>query len=151
MQDYAPGAQCTWTPQDAQYYTLVVEAEIAGATDGYFVTTYITFNITPVNLTGVTLTTSLQSPQSVATQIMLTAAAQGGIAPANVEYQFLAQYSLPNGTYSPLILLRDYATNPLYAWTPTSPQGYYLLIVDARVVGSTVPYNVYAYTPYVIK
>ena len=150
LQDYSTSAQCTWTPQTAQNYTLVVEAELAGATDGYFVTSYITYAITPALLTGVTLSAALPSPQPTATQIVLTANAQGGVAPGNVEYKFVAEYRLANGTWAPVMLLRDYDTNPQCLWTPEDAQAY-TLVVYARLVGSTAPYAVYSYIAYTIQ
>ena len=84
------------------------------------------------------------------TAITLTAAAQGGIASGNVEYKFVAEYQLADGTWATPMLLRDYATNPMYTWTPSDPL-IYTLVVYARVVGSTQPYDVYGYINYAIQ
>ncbi len=60
-----------------------------------------------------TLAASLPSPQLAGTTITLSATAQGGITYPNVEYQFVAQYRLADGTWAPNILLRDWSPNPL--------------------------------------
>ena len=111
---------------------------------------YITYAIQPANLTGVTLTASPRAPQPTGTAITLTAAAQGGIAPANVEYKFVSEYRLTDGTWSAQTLLRDYATTPQCLWTPTLAENY-TVVVYARTMGSTEAYNVYGYITYQVK
>ena len=65
-----------------------------------------------------TLSTDLRSPQLDGATITLTAVAQGSIAPADVEYQFTALYRNADGSWAPTLLLRGYASNPQFAWTP---------------------------------
>ena len=150
LRDYATNPMYTWTPTDPLIYTLVVYARVVGSTQPYDVYGYITYAIQPANLTGVTLTASPRAPQPIGTPITLTAAAQGGIAPANVEYKFIVQYRLSNGSWSTPELLRDYATNPQCQWTPTVAENY-TVVVYARTVGSTEAYNVYGYITYQVK
>ena len=147
LQDYSTSAQCTWTPLLAHLYTVVINARVVGSTNAYDVESYILFNITPVNLIGVTITSLLAAPQHVDTQIVLTATAYGGIAFGNVEYQFVGQYKAANGTLSLPTVLRDYSTNPMYAWIPTAASNYQIT-VNARVVGVGDAYNVYNYITY---
>ena len=150
LRSYASNPQCVWTPASAVNYTLVVAARAVGDTAPYDVDSYILYTILPANLTGVSLSAGLPAPQVTGTAITLTAAAQGGIASGNVEYKFVAEYQLADGTWATPMLLRDYATNPMYTWTPSDPL-IYTLVVYARVVGSTQPYDVYSYINYAIQ
>ena len=130
---YQASPSFTWTPQTARQYTLVAYAKDQA---GHTPMTYILYTIQPANLTGVTLSTDPTSPQLTGTTITLTAAAQGGIAPADVEYQFTALYRNADGSWAPTMLLRGYASNPQFVWTPASAENY-TLVVAARVVGDT--------------
>ena len=132
-------------PATAEKYYINVYVRPVGDYVPYVVTTYITYNIQPANLTGVTLTVSPPSPQQAGTPITFTANAQGGIAFPNVEYQFYVQYKLVNGTCSANILLQDWSTSNLCTWTPTTSQKYYVN-VNVRPVGDTTPYAVTNYT-----
>ncbi len=149
LQDWSTNNQCIWTPSLVENYDVVVYVRPVGMMSGYVATTYIPYNIESANLTGVTISANLPSPQAVGTPIVLTATAQGGITYPNVEYQFVAQYKLPNGTWAPNILIRDYDTNPQCSWTASAPAKYYLNVY-ARPVGSTVAYVVTSYIVYSI-
>ena len=94
-----------------------------------------------------TITSLLASPQHVNTQVVFTATAQGGITYGNVEYQFIGQYKAANGTLSSPLVLRDYSTNPMFAWVPSVASNYQIT-VNARVVGNGDAYNVYNYVLY---
>ena len=138
LQDWSTNNQCTWVPTSAELYYLNVYARPVGSTASYVATTYIGYLIQPANLTGVTLSANPSAPQMTGTPITLTAAAQGGIAAGNVEYQFYAQYKLADGSWSPEILIRDWNTNPQCSWTPALAENYYVTVA-ARAMGSTAP------------
>ena len=134
ISDWSTNNQCTWTPTSAENYYVNVYVRPVGDTAAYTATSYIKYNILPANLTGVTLTANLTAPQVTGTPITLTAAAQGGIAYPNVEYQFVAQYRLANGTWSANMLISDWSTSNQCTWTPTSAEQYYVNVY-ARPVG----------------
>ena len=90
--------------------------------------------ITPAPLDGVSLETSHVSPQTVGTDIVLSAIVRGG---TNVEYRFEVY-----DADSKLIDHRDYSTRPTWGWRPTSSGKDYMkytLKVLAREVGTTEP------------
>ena len=149
LQDWSTNNTCPWTPAVVNAYYLNVYVRPVGMTSGYVVTTYIPYNIASANLTGVTITANLPSPQAVGTTINLTGAAQGGMSYPNVEYKFVAQYKLPNGTWAPNILIRDYDANPQCTWVASAAAKYYLNVY-ARPVGDNVPYTVTTYIVYTI-
>ncbi len=150
IRDWNTNGSCVWQPTSVQNYYLEVYVRPVGMTTSYVVDTFISFITESVSLTGVTISANLPAPQAVGTAINLTATAQGGITYPNVEYQFVAQYKLPNGTWAPNILIRDYDTNPQCTWTASAASKYYLNVY-ARPVGSTVPYVVTSYIVYVIQ
>ena len=143
---YQASPSFTWTPQTARPYTLVAYAQDQA---GHNPMTYLLYTIQPANLTGVTLSTDPSSPQLSGATITLTAAAQGSIPAADVEYQFTALYQNADGSWAPALLLRGYANNPQFVWTPASAENY-TLVVAARVVGDTAPYDVDNYIAYTI-
>ena len=147
IQDWSTSNQCTWVPATAQNYMVNVYARPLGSAAPYAVTSYSSYNILPANLTGVTLATVQSAPQVTGTAITLTATAQGGIASPNVQYQFVAQYRLANGSWAPNILIQDWSTSSSCVWTPTTNELYYLNVY-ARSVGDTAPYAVTTYLTY---
>ncbi len=148
--NWSTNPQCTWTPAVAENYYLNVYARPVGDPDPYEVTAYLKFTILPANLTGVTLAATMHAPQPTGTPIALTATPQGGITAGNVQYQFVAQYKLSNGSWAPNILLQDWSTNNQCTWTPTTARTYYLNVY-ARPVGDTVPYAVTTSIVYTVK
>ncbi len=150
IQDWSTSSSCVWIPTTAENYYVNVNARPVGDTAPYAVTTYISYNILPANLTGVTLTASPASPLPVNSVITLTAAVQGGITPPNVQYQFVAQYKLANGAWAPNLLMSDWSTSSNCVWNPTTAENYYLNVY-ARPVGDTAPYAVTTYIVYTIQ
>ena len=118
-----------------------------GTNAPYAQTAYLAYNILPANLTAVTLTASLASPQYAGTPITFTAAAVGGITAPNVQYQFYAQYKNTDGASASNILLQDWSASSSCVWTPTTAQ-YYYVNVCARPVGDTAPYAATNYLIY---
>ncbi len=149
VSDWSTGTTCVWTPSTQNVYNLIVYARPVGSTAAYVVTTSYIYTVSPANLTGVTLSANLPSPQNVGTTINLTATPQGGISYPNVEYQFVAQYKLANGSWAPNILVRDWSTDPQCIWVASAPENYYVNVY-ARPVGSTVPYAATTYILYAI-
>ncbi len=94
-----------------------------------------------------TLSAAPPSPQQAGTTITLTAAAQGGMAYPNVEYQFVSQYKQADGSWSPDALISDWSTNPQCTWTPATAENYYVSVY-ARPLGSTAAYVVTTYINY---
>jgi hypothetical protein len=102
-----------------------------------------TFNLLSYNLTaaapGVGLTPSAASPQLTGTAITFTAAAFGGVAGPS-EYSF---WWRPSGstTYT---LGRTWGTTPTWTWNTLGlPIGSYVVRVNARHVGTTVPFEAF--------
>ena len=149
IQNWSTSNQCIWTPTTAENYYVNVLASPVGDT-AYSVATYISFNILPANLTGVTLTATPPSPQQVGIPLTLTATVQGGITAPNVQYQFYAQYKNADGSWAPNILIQDGSTSNQCTWTPATAEKYYLN-VNVRPLGDTAAYAVTTYTVYLIQ
>ena len=95
-----------------------------------------TFTYLPAQLTGVTLSANLPSPQNAGTAITLTAAAQGSdITAGNVQYQFEVQYQQANGSWTAQTVLNDWSTSASCVWTATGVHKYALLVY-VRPVGN---------------
>lgn len=95
-----------------------------------------TLNLPSLPMTGVTLTTSVASPQAVNTAITLTAAGSGGTGP--YVYRFWAQS--PAGAWQ---IVQDYSSSSTYTWRPTEPRTYQIA-VHARRASSSDAYEVHA-------
>ena len=150
LQDWSTSSSCTWTPTTADTYNLTVYARPVGGTASATVMTSLTFVVQPPVLSGVTLAVTPVSPQVTGTMLTLTATPQGGMVYPNVQYQFVAQYRNPDGTWAPNILIQDWGTSNQSTWTPTTSEPYYLNVY-ARPVGSTALYTVTTYLPYTIQ
>ena len=141
---YQASSTFVWTPTIPENYTLVAYAKDSVGDNP---STYTSYIVHPSNLTGVTLTASPTSAQPVGTSITLTAAAQGGITLGNVQFQFIAEYRNPDGSWAPSIMVQDYSTNPQCTWTPLVGH-LYTLVINARVLGSSDAYDVESYILY---
>jgi subtilisin family serine protease len=75
--------------------------------------------------TSLTVTSDVASPQELGTTVTWTASA-GGLSPGPFEYRWF----LWDGTTS--TTLRNWNSNPTFAWTPGTANGAYLLTVQAR-------------------
>ena len=124
-----------------------MRAPQVGDTAPYAATTYLMYNVLPANLTAVTLSASLPSPQITGRAITFSATVYGGITAPNVQYQFVAQYKNSDGSWAPNILLQDWSTWWTCLWTPTTAQ-YFYVNVYARPVGDTAPYAATTYLTY---
>ena len=134
IQDYCSSPVFYWGSATPGTYDLKVTAREAGTTEPVFTAEILDYEITPAPLDGVSLETSHVSPQTVGTDIVLSAIVRGG---TNVEYRFEVY-----DADSKLIDHRDYSTRPTWGWRPTSSgKDYtkYTLKVLAREVGTTEP------------
>ena len=88
--------------------------------------------VTPTpNMTGVTLMTSLASPQPTGTMITLTATGSGGATPVHAFRFWVQPYG---GAWQ---IVRDWGPAATYVWTPTMASGFNVA-VEARGSGKTV-------------
>ena len=112
LQAYSSLTTCTWTPETAGVCLLSITAQ-DGAT-GTEVNTMLWYTIsTGAQLTGVSVTPSLLSPQQPDTPITLTATATGG---ANVQFQFwVYNASSTTATWSQL---QAYSSADTCLWIP---------------------------------
>ncbi len=149
LQDWSTSSSCSWTPTTAQYYYVNVYTRPVGNTAPYAAETYLAYNVLPTDLTGVTLAASPSAPQYTGKAITLTATVQGGIVYPNVQYQFVAQYKLTNGSWAPNILISDWSTTNQCTWTPTTAENYDVNVY-ARPVGDMAPYAQTTYITYSI-
>lgn len=118
------------------------------ATDNYgFASTQDVAVIVPVDdgtapMTGVTMTTSVGSPQSTGSTVVVSATGNGGAAP--YAYRFWVQMS--GGAWQ---VAQDWSASSTFAWQPTMA-GAYNLAVDARRAVFVAGSEVSAGTSYVI-
>lgn len=127
--DFAGAATNNWTPTKVGVYTLKVNAREAGATETVSYERVYTIGV-PLVLSDVILSTDINSPQPVKTEVVLSASTTGG---GVVEYTFLVD----NG--DGWTTLRGYSTVATATWTPKTA-GSYSLKVLAREVGTTREY-----------
>jgi len=128
-QNYGTANTFVWTPAVAGAYDIMVDVRNAGSTVVRDASAKIFFyRITAPAATGVTLTSSLASPQPVNTPITFTALGQGGS--GTYEYR----YWINSG--AGYTIVRNYSTTNTFTWTPTAT-GAYDILVDVRNVGST--------------
>ncbi len=92
------------------------------ANPAVFSTATVTVSILGNAASGVIVTSNLPSPQVVGTPITYTATTTGIAGP--LQYQFVSQYKLANGTWSSNTLIQDWSTNNQCSWTPASPNNY---------------------------
>ena len=135
IQDWSTSSSCVWTPTTAEQYYVNVNARPVGDTAPYAVTTYITYNVLPANLhAGDAHRLSDVAATGQYGYYPDCGGARGHPAP-NVQYQFVAQYKLANGTWAPNILISDWSTSNQCTWTPATTEQYYLNVY-ARPVGT---------------
>jgi len=149
---YSSTATWTWntTGGIAGTYQVCVWARTAGTSpaagyDTYKIISYV-FNPIPAT-TGVTLTPSPASPQTVGATVVFTAAGSGGT--GNYEYQFWVLP--PGGTWTSV---RDYSSTATWSWNTTGGiAGTYQICVWARTAGTTpaAGYDTYKIVSYVIN
>ncbi len=134
--DYSPSATCPWTPTVAGDYFVIVWARSTGSPVAFEAFAVAAFRIAaPTPVTAVTLTPSLPSPQPANTPTVWTAVATGGILP---QFRFWVQ---PVG--GPFSILCDYSPSATCPWTP-SVAGDYVVIVWAKSIGSSAPFEAFA-------
>lgn len=134
LRDYTASSTCAWTPSIGGTYNLAVNVKDLNGTDPTaIVTGTLTFQVTALPLTGVTLDANPPSPQYTNTKIRLTATPIEG---SNPVFKFMA------GT----TVLRDFDPSPNYDWTPTVAATYSLTAV-VEELGETDPAKVYTSIP----
>ena len=116
-----PFGNFSYQPNPGFYGTDTFSYCATDGMDGISAPATVTITVNPLlQLTGVTISANLPSPQLTGTNITLSAVAQGsGITAGNVQYQFSVQYQLANGTWSAHSLLQDWSTSASCVWTPT--------------------------------
>jgi hypothetical protein len=135
VQAYSTAATCDWAPSVAGTWYLQVWALNEGSNNTYDQYAELTFTVTVVPLTGVSLSAN-PSSASAGTQVTLTATPAGGTA---VEYEFWA-YNPSTGVWSDV---QPYSTSATCLWTP-SVAGTWSLQVWALNQGSENNYDQYA-------
>jgi alpha-tubulin suppressor-like RCC1 family protein len=143
---YAPGATVAWdtTGLGSGSYQVLVYARAVGSTAAYQSFAYANPKLLVGNVcdTVTSFTTSPSSPQSVGTQVTLTASAtcSGGTA----EYRYA--YKAPGA--SSYVYIGNYGAASQTWNTSGLPVGAYSLIVYARAVGNASNYESYRYASY---
>ncbi len=133
---YSPSATCPWTPTVPGDYVVIVWAKSQGSHAAFEADKVVAFRITAAPpVTAVTLTPSRPSPQPANTPIVWTAVATGGTLP---QFRFWVQPV--GGTFS---ILCDYSPSATCPWTP-SVTGDYVVIVWAKSIGSSAPFEAFA-------
>jgi hypothetical protein len=135
VQGYVSSATCAWntTSLPPGIYNWKVYARNAGSTAAYEATSPVlvyTLAIPPV--TGVSLSSSVVSPQAPGTTVSFTASATGGYAP--LQYRFQIRNS--GGT---VLSTQTYGASNVYSWNTTGlASGTYTAEVSAKSNGSAV-------------
>jgi FtsP/CotA-like multicopper oxidase with cupredoxin domain len=129
VQDFSASNTLAWTPTLTGNYDILVDVRTAGSTSLREASTKLFFyQIVAPPATGVSVTTSLASPQAPGTPITLTATGQGGS--GSYEYQFWVNSG------SGYNIVRAYSASNTFVWTPATI-GNYDILVDVRNAGST--------------
>ena len=128
-QDYSAVNTFVWTPLVAGAYDLLVDARSTGSTsDREASIKLFYYQVTASPASGVTVTPSKSSPESLGNTIILTALGQGGT--GSYEYRFWVN---SGAGYA---IVQDYSATNTFAWTPVAI-GNYDILVDVRNAGST--------------
>jgi hypothetical protein len=135
LNSFTPASTITWTPTEAGSFTLVALARESGTTTIVSATRALT--VLPPPPTAVSLTVDPARGARVGTALTLQAVATGGY---NVQYQFRMGYK--SGTTWTWETIRPYASTGQCVWTPPAAR-VYTLLVYARSMNSTRPYDVY--------
>jgi hypothetical protein len=137
-----------WTPTtaNANYYVVAWARSAGNTANAYEQYGGMGYPIQTASspVSSVTLTSDKASPQAPGTTVTFTAAAAGGTAP----YQY--QFWLDNGTTSTVV--KPWSTSPTFAWTPTTANANYYVVVWVRSAGNTVnTFEQYAVNSYAIQ
>jgi hypothetical protein len=132
VQDYSPTSTYAWNTSalPAGTYGLEVDVRNHGSTVSY--DRYSYFYYTLAGCSSATLHTSLPSPESPGSTVVLMG---GASCPGTPEFRFWVGY---NGTWR---IAQDYSTSDNFSWNTTGLSGTYGLEVDVRDQGSTVAYD----------
>lgn len=139
VQDYGPSSSYTWqtTAADAGSYALQVWVRNSDSPAAYESYSGVTFDVRQPDPLSVTLQSSSASaqPWPAGARITWVALARGGVGP--LEYRYWIRD--PAGLWS---MVRDYATDPTFPWTPATP-GTYSVQVWVRNAGSIASWDAY--------
>jgi hypothetical protein len=143
LQDWSPTN--TWTlpgtsPQGSYYILGEVRTSSAVYRDAFAAMTYSISAAIPA--TGVTLTSSVPSPQAPGTDVVFTATGLGSSG-----YQYRFRMSANGG---PFTLLQDWSATNTWTLPGTSPLGSYYILAEVRT-SSFVYRDAYAATTYSIS
>jgi manganese oxidase len=130
VQDYSAANTFVWTPSLPGAFDILVDVRNAGSSSLREAFTKLFFYQIQgaAAATGVTVSSSIPSPQSPGTAITFTAQGQGG----SGSYQY--RFWINSGTGFSMV--QDYASADTLVWTPSAP-GAYDLLVDVRNAGSS--------------
>ena len=145
VQPYSSAPTWLWNAEAVGVYVLLVTARNAGSTSVYEAVTGKLFVVLPAPsspVSAVSVQTNLASPQTLGTQVAVTANATGtyGI----YQYQFLLQD--PAGAWT---IVQPYSSARSWTWnTGAGSAGSYLIHVRARNAGSNSAYEAFISTPF---
>jgi hypothetical protein len=145
VQPYSSTSNWVWNTGSVGAYFLQVWARNIGSTNAYEAFIGMPFDVvsTPAGpVTAVAVTTNLASPQTVGTQVMVTANATG--TSGNYQYQFVLRN--PAGVWT---IVQPYSSSPSWTWnTAALSAGNYFIQVWARNAGSNSAYEAYIGMPF---
>ena len=140
VQGYSSNSHWGW--DTSQYppgtYSVQVWARVVGSSAQYDTYYTLDYTLVPVSpATGISLTADKLPPQTQGVHVTFTASASGGT--GVYEYAFWL-YDPLSGTWVPV---QSYGSNAQWDWDTTGyAPGDYFVMVWARSVGSTAPYDV---------
>ncbi len=124
-------------------YQVRVDAKNTTSSAVFDATTSTTYTLSVAPATGVTLFANLPSPQAPGASVLFAAAATGGTGTYQYRFQLRS-----GGVWS---VVQPFGASPTWNWnTAGLPAGSYLILVDARSVGSTNPKETSATLPFVL-
>jgi len=134
-QDYGSSGTFSWNTSGLAIGTYQIEADVRGlgSAAAYDATNAVSFTLTSPPCSAPTLTAATGPPAGTGSPVTFTGAAAGCPAP-----QFRFWVRAPGGSWK---IARDYASSPTFTWSGGAAAGSYSFEVDARVLGSSVPYD----------
>ena len=134
VQPYGLNSSWKWDTSGALpgAYVVAVQARVVGSAAAFDVEAKYNYliNAVPTPATGITISTSLASPQTVGAQVFVTGSASGGS--GSYEYRFWLKDTLGNYT-----MVQPISAGSIWKWDTTGlTPGTYTISVQARSVGS---------------
>jgi len=149
VQPYGLNSSWKWDTSGALPggYVVAVQARVVGSAAAFDVEAKYNYliNAVPTPATGVTISTSLASPQTVGAQVFVTGSASGGS--GNYEYRFWLKDTL--GAYT---MVQPISAGSIWKWDTTGlTPGTYTISVQARSVGSVNVSDVESTTNFAVQ